>query len=517
MVATSQPLAAQVGLAVLADGGNAVDAAIATAAALTVVEPCSNGLGSDAFALIWDGRRLHGFNGSGPWPEGHRQPPPADAATGQFPAFGWPSVTVPGAVDTWSALHERFGRIDVNRLLAPAQRYAEAGFPVSPIVAVQWAGAAERYRSMDRPDVAGWEPVFAPGGQPPQAGQRWSSPGHARTLALLAERGWRDFYEGQVAEAIADYARSTGGVLTADDLAGHRGRWVEPLSVPYGDYDVWELPPNGQGLAALVALGIAAHTPAPHRAQLDPVAWHYQIEAMKVAFAASDRVVADPDQVAETMAATTALLDPDGFEAQAQQIGLEAGPAPQGQPVRGGTVYLCCADAEGMMVSFIQSNYMGFGSGVVVPDYGIALQNRAACFSLDPEHPNYAVAGRRPRHTIIPGFLTRTGDAVGPFGVMGGEMQPQGHLQVVSGLADHGLNPQAALDAPRWQVDRDGTVHLESTAPDAMLDKLRKRGHDVVRAPSRMLFGRGQIILRDDRGVYVGGTEPRADGAVLGF
>jgi gamma-glutamyltranspeptidase/glutathione hydrolase len=516
VVATSQPLAAQAGLGVLIDGGTAVDAAIATAAALTVVEPCSNGLGGDAFALVWHGGRLHGLNGSGRWPGVNDAAELRAAGHTCLPERGWTPVTVPGAVDSWAALHERFGRLPIDRLLAPAIRYAAEGYPLSPVVARQWSASFDFFAAAarDLPELAGWAPVFAPDGRAPKAGERWSSPGHARGLRCLAEHGLRDFYEGEVAAAIAAYSAETGGRLTADDLASHHAEWVEPIGVAYRDHEVWEVPPNGQGIAALMALGMSAGADLSARPQLDPQAWHLQIEAMKLAFADVDAYVGDQGVVDVPV---DGLIDPTYLAERAALIGERAGPAPRGRPVRGGTVYLCAADGEGMMVSFIQSNYMGFGSGVVVPSHGIALQNRGACFVLDEGHPNEAAPGKRPRHTIIPGFLTRGGVPVGPFGVMGGEMQPQGHLQVISGMVDHGLNPQAALDAPRWQVERDGRVRVEPQTPPELVEGLRARGHEITVERSRLPFGRGQIITRSSDGVYAAGSEPRADGCAVGF
>ena len=517
VVATSQPLAAQAGLGVLADGGSAVDAAIATAAALTVVEPCSNGLGSDAFALVWDEGRLHGINGSGRWPSAADADELRAAGHTAMPERGWTPITVPGAVDTWDELHRRFGRLPVDRLLAPAIRYASEGHPLSPVVARQWSAAADFFAAAaeGRPELAGWAEVFAPDGRAPRAGERWASPGHARGLECLASNGLRDFYEGEVAEAIADYATATGGRMSAADLAGHHAEWVEPIGIDYRGHRVWEIPPNGQGIAALLALGMLEETDLGQRPQIDAGAWHLQIEAMKLAFADSDARVGDQGVVDVPVAE---LLDPAYLAERRALIGERAGPAPAGDPIKGGTVYLCAADGDGQMVSFIQSNYMGFGSGVVVPSHGISLQNRGACFVLDPGHPNEAAPGKRPRHTIIPGFLTTSaGEPVGPFGVMGGEMQPQGHLQVVSALVDHGRNPQAALDAPRWQVERDGRVRVEPQVPDEVVDGLRARGHEVTIEGSRMAFGRGQIIVRSADGVYAAGSEPRADGAAVGL
>ncbi len=514
VVATSQPLAAQAGLEMLAKGGNAIDAAIAAAAALTVVEPCSNGLGSDAFALVWDRERLHGFNGSGRWPMAADLNQARDAGAGAFPDRGWIPVTVPGAVDTWDQLHQRWGSMPVGDILAPALGYATDGHPVSPVVAQQWTKSFDFFTQAAHqwPEVAGWAEVFGRQGRAPEAGERWTSPAHARGLRSLAERGLRDFYEGEVAEATADYAAATGGWMTADDLSGHRGEWVAPIGVPYRDHEVWEIPPNGQGIAALLALGMLDHHDL-RASQLDPLSWHRQIEAMKLAFVDSDAHVGDEAFHAVPVAG---LLDSRYLAERAQLITDRAGPAPRGEPNRGGTVYLCTADDEGRMVSFIQSNYMGFGSGVVVPSHGIAMQNRAAGFTLEAGHPNEAAPNKRPRHTIIPGFLTRDGRAVGPFGVMGGEMQPQGHLQVVSAMIDHGLNPQAALDGPRWYLERDGRVRVEQGVGDVMVDGLRARGHEVIVEADPWMFGRGQIIARRADGVYVAGSEPRADGCAVG-
>ncbi|MEL6982736.1 MAG: gamma-glutamyltransferase family protein [Actinomycetota bacterium] len=517
VVATSQPLAAQAGLGVLADGGSAVDAAIATAAALTVVEPCSNGLGSDAFALVWDDGQLHGLNGSGRWPAANDAAELRAAGHDEMPQRGWTPVTVPGAVDTWDELHQRFGRLPIDRILAPAINYAANGHPLSPVVARQWSAAADFFAAaaQDLPELAGWAPVFAPDGRAPRAGERWVAPGHARTLQSLVDNGFRDFYEGEVAAAIASYAAETGGRLTEADLAAHRGEWVDPISVEYRGHRVWEIPPNGQGIAALLALGMLSGSDLGQRPQIDPGAWHLQIEAMKLAFADSDANVADMGLVDVPV---DALLDPSYLAERSTLIGETAGPAPQGEPIRGGTVYLCAADADGMMVSFIQSNYMGFGSGVVVPSHGVSLQNRGAGFVLDQDHPNHAAPGKRPRHTIIPGFLTTSdGEPVGPFGVMGGEMQPQGHLQVISAMVDHGRNPQAALDAPRWLVERSGRVLLEPQVPEEVVEGLRARGHEVEVTSSRMAFGRGQIIVRSSDGVYAAGSEPRADGCAVGI
>ena len=517
MVATSQPLAAQAGLGVLADGGSAVDAAIATAAALTVVEPCSNGLGGDAFAIVWDGERLHGLNGSGRWPLSSSAEQLRKAGADQVSLYGWAPVTVPGAVDSWDQLHQRFGKLPIDRLLAPAIKYAEKGFPISPVVSMMWQRAYSKYSQLGIAELSDWFDVFSGSSDPgraPRAGEMWATPGHARGLRSMAEHGLRDFYEGEIAAAIADHASATGGMISADDLADHHGEWVDPISVSYRDHDVWEIPPNGQGIAALMALGISGETAAGELPHLSEEGWHLNIEAMKLAFSDSDAFVADPEHADVPV---EQLLSPKYLASRAALIDDRAGSPATGDPQSGGTVYLATADKDAMMVSFIQSNYHGFGSGVVVPSHGIALQNRGAGFTLEPGHPNVAAPGKRPRHTIIPGFLTRNGQPVGPFGVMGGEMQPQGHLQVVAAMIDHGCNPQAALDAPRWQVGRDHTVRVEQEVPTEIVEGLKRRGHTVRVESDRTSFGRGQIIQRSPEGVYIAGSEPRADGAAIGF
>ena len=513
VVATGQPLAAQAGLGMLLAGGNAVDAAIATAAALTVLEPNSNGLGSDAFALVWDGQRLHGLNGSGRWPQAMSAAALREAGHTAVPNWGWSGVTVPGAVDVWHTLHERFGRLPIDRVLAPAIDYAEQGFPVSPVVATMWRQAFDTYGTSTDPALTGWRQTFTRQGQTPEAGQRWISPGHARGLKLLADHGLRDFYQGQIAEELVNYSRHTGGRLSRDDLADHHSEWVEPISIRYRDCEVWEIPPNGQGIAALIALGLIDGSLAEHD-YLSVDHWHRQIEAMKLGFADGYRYVADP---AHSEVPAAGLLDPAYLAERRRLIGDTARQPEPGRPPSGGTVYLCAADRAGMMVSFIQSNYMGFGSGVVVPDLGLSLQNRGAGFTLQQGHPNEAAPGKRPRHTILPGFLTRNGQALGPFGVMGGEMQPQGHLQVVSAMLDYGLNPQAALDAPRWQLGGGLEVRVEPETPTGLIDALRAKGHQITVADHRYDFGRGQIIVRLDNGSYAAGSEPRTDGAAVGW
>ena len=512
MVATSQPLAAQAGLFVLREGGNAVDAAIATAAALTVVEPTSNGLGGDLFALVWDGHELQGLNASGRAPALLTR----DALPGgEMPTHGWLPVTVPGAVRGWADLHARYGRLPFERLMAPAIQYARHGYPLSPVLAANWRRGIAAQRQRQEAVFGEWHNVFALADFRPEAGEVWASESHARTLKRIAASLGQDFYDGELAAQLDAHSRKTGGLLRASDLAAHRSEWVTPIATEYRGHLVHEIPPNGQGIAALIALGILNEVDLPDQRD-DERGLHLQIEAMKLAFADAHRYVADPQHVAVP---TERLLDPAYFAARRALIGETALEPSPGDPNSHGTVYLAAADAEGMMVSLIQSNYMGFGSGVVVPGTGIALHNRGHNFSLEAGHPNELAPGKRPYHTIIPGFLTRTdGVPVGPFGVMGGFMQPQGHVQVVLNTVRYGMNPQQALDAPRWQWLKGKTVEVEHELGGPLSRALQARGHDIQVGLDPNAFGRGQIIWRDPRtGVLTGGSESRTDGQVAAF
>lgn len=514
MVATSQPLAAQAGLSMLLRGGNAIDAAIATAAALTVVEPTSNGIGGDAFALVWDGARLHGLNGSGRAPAALTPDRVRQNGYSTMPTRGWLPVTVPGAPAAWFDLHQRFGRLRFAALFEPAISYAEQGFPISPVVGHYWARAHQAYQTQTEPMFRGWHETFAPNGRPPAVGELWTSRGHARTLSQIAETGAADFYRGEIAQTIARFAAQTGGLLTKADLARHSSSWVEPIRARYHGYDVWEIPPNGQGIVALIALNILEAMNLDQYPRESTESYHLQIEAIKLAFADAQHYVADP----ELATVPTEALLTSAYAAQRRAlIGQQAlDPAP-GDPLRGGTVYLCTADMDGMMVSMIQSNYMGFGSGIVVPGTGVALQNRGVGFTLQPGHPNVLQPGKRPFHTIIPGFVTRDEQAIGPFGVMGGHMQPQGHVQMIVNTLDYGFNPQASLDAPRWYWEQNRTIELEPGVDQTILEGLRARGHDVAIVPERGTFGRGQIIWRLPSGAYVAGSDGRTDGCAVGY
>ena len=514
MVATSQPLAVQAGLEILKAGGNALDAALAAAAALTVVEPTSNGIGSDAFALVWDGSRLHGLNGSGRAPSGLTIERVRAAGHTTMPSRGWLPVTVPGAPRAWRDLHDRFGRLDFERVLAPSIDLAEHGFAVSPTVAHLWSGATRGYAGLSGKLFEPWFETFTSDGRPPAPGDVWRLPDHARTLRLIARTGGDDFYRGGLAARIAEFAAQTDGVLTMSDLSNHTSTWVEPIGTSYRGHEVWEIPPNGQGLTALAALNILEGFDLARLGRDSVEAFHLQIEAMKLAFADAHRYIADPEHVEVPTSGILSKEYAAGRRALIDDVAREREP---GDPPRGGTVYLCTADADGMMVSYIQSNYQGFGSGIVVPGTGIALQNRGHGFRLDRDHPNALAPGKRPYHTIIPSFLTRDGKAVGPFGVMGGFMQPQGHVQMVLNTLDWGLNPQASIDAPRWQVTGGLGVALEYGVPQHVVEGLARRGHAIKVEPNTDGFGRGQIIWRLRSGSLVAGSESRADGMALGF
>ncbi|MBM9595458.1 gamma-glutamyltransferase family protein [Roseitranquillus sediminis] len=508
VVATSQPLAAQAGLSMLHAGGNAVDAALAAAITLTVVEPTGNGVGSDAFAIIWDGSELHGLNSSGRSPAGWT---PARFAGGSaMPQRGWESVTVPGAVAAWIELSERFGTLPFEALFAPAIRYARDGFALSPTVATVWAKGAEALK-----DQPGFADHFMPDGRAPRAGELFRNPDLARTLEAIAESRGRALYEGALAEALVANATQHGAALTLDDLAAHQADWCGTLSTSFAGAELHEIPPNGQGIAALMALGILRHTQLADHAPDSVQSMHLQIEATKLALADLDRYVSDP---ATMQVSYDALLEDDYLASRAALIGTTAGDPGAGAPKAGGTVFLTAADEAGRMISFIQSNYSGFGSGVVVPGTGIHLQNRGSGFTLEPGHPNEVGPRKRPFHTIIPGFVMRDGAPAMSFGVMGGPMQAQGHVQMMVRTALHGQNPQAASDAPRWRVTEGRELAIEWEMPSETVDGLGALGHSIKReAPDNAFgFGGAQLIARTEAG-YVAGSDHRKDGCAVGF
>lgn len=505
VVATSQPLAAQAGVCMLYKGGNAADAALATAIALCVVEPTSNGIGSDAFCILWDGERLHGLNASGRSPKAWS--PALFAAYDRMPQRGWNAVTVPGCVSAWVAISERFGKLPFDALFEPAIRYARNGFVVSPITGRGWASAARTYRDM--PD---WMAAFAPHGRAPRIGEKFTCEAQARTLERIAETKGDAFYRGDIAKKIAAHAKKTGGAMIEDDLAEHRADWVDTMTIDFQKHTLHEIPPNGQGIAALIALGILENWDLPQYPVDSADSFHLQIEAMKLAYADTHRYVSDPDARDIEYAQ---LLDPHYLAQRARSIDLRRAQTPAFGTARNDTVYLTAADEQGMMVSFIQSNYMGFGSGIVIPDTGISMQNRGAGFVLAKDHPNRVDGGKRPYHTIIPAFATCAGQPVMSFGVMGGHMQPQGHVQMMIRLFAYGQNPQAACDAPRWQVLGGIDVGIEPGVATGVLDDLRARGHDI-QIPPRIGYGGGQLIYKLNDG-YCAASDPRKDGLAVGY
>jgi gamma-glutamyltranspeptidase/glutathione hydrolase len=507
IVATSQPLAAQAGLAMLAAGGNAVDAILATAITLTLVEPVSNGIGSDAYAIVWDGKKLHGLNASGRSPAGWT--PEFFAGQKGVPVRGWNSVSVPGCVSAWRALSERFGKLPFEKLFERAIGYGRDGFLVSLTIAGQWAAQTPELKLQP-----GFAEAFLPQGRPPAPGERFRLPAHAATLEKIAATKGEAFYRGELAEKLAAHAKAHGGVMTVSDLAAHRPDWVETLTMDYRGYTLHELPPNGQGIVALIALGILENFDVASLPVDSPDSVHLQIEAVKLAFADAQAYVADVDHMPFP---PKRLLDKNYLAARAKLIDMKkAQPFPAGTPPRGGTVYLTAADASGMMVSMIQSNYMGFGSGVVVPDTGVSLQNRGATFVLKDGHPNRVGPSKRPYQTIIPGFVTRDGKPVMSFGVMGGTMQPQGHTQVMVRIADYGQNPQAASDGPRFRWVQGLDVSVEGGFPAATLEELKRRGHRIVTVDDYNQFGCAQMIWKLEAG-YLAASDPRRDGQAVGF
>ena len=530
VVSTSQPLAAQAGLHILRQGGNAVDAAIAGAAVITMTEPCSNGLGSDNFAILWDpaSGQLHGLNSSGTapaaWTLDYFKRKYGDDFAAKRPQRGWDTVTVPGAVAGWAMLHARFGKARFADVLAPAIEYAERGFAVSPVVQDKWTRAIPPLK-----DLPGFAEHFMPHGRAPQIGEHFVLKGAARTLKLIAQNGPEAFYRGEIADAIAAYAQATGGAITAADFAAYwdfvqDNAWVGTSSQAFAGHVVHEIPPNGQGIAALICLGILNHTPIVREklagGRIDSAdVQHTMIEAMKLAFADVYRYVADPRSMRVT---PTQMLDSAYLEQRAKLIDPKrAQDFNAGTPPRGGTIYLTAADESGMMISFIQSNYMGFGSGVVVPGYGISLQNRGVGFSMEADSENCVAPGKRPFQTIIPGFLMKDGRPEMGFGVMGGNMQPQGHVQTLVRMLLADQQPQTACDAPRWKWDAGLKVDFEHTMAPSVRDELLARGHQLANPQDAYMdFGAGQFIQRlGDPAVdgYVAASDPRRDGLAAGY
>ncbi len=502
LVATSQPLAVEAGVQAMRKGGNAVDAALSAAITLTVVEPNNNGLGSDAFCILWNGSELVGLNASGRsparWTASHFD------GLSQMPVLGWDAVTVPGAVSAWVALSKRYGKLPFHQLFEPAIHYASEGFMVGPKSAYYWKLLENHYK-----DFESFKEHFHP---VPSAGERFIRKDMVRTLEAIAESEGEAFYHGEIADQIAQASKDGGGLLEKSDLENHTADWVTPTSQAYRDVELCEIPPNGQGLAAQIALGILNHK------ELGPIdgvnSVHYQIEAMKIAVRAANEHFSDSNSMRLSV---DELLDPRSLEQAAESIGDKSSLVPPvSLPYGKDTVYLTAADQSGMMVSYIQSNYMAFGSGIVIPGTGIAMQNRGSGFVLDPNHPNAVGGSKRPYHTIIPGFVTESGKPKMSFGVMGGYMQHQGHVQMVSRIVDYHQNPQAASDAPRWHVRADYNVLLEKGFDESVAIQLKEKGHSIEFDEKESTFGGAQLILKTADG-YVGGSDHRKEGMVAGF
>jgi gamma-glutamyltranspeptidase / glutathione hydrolase len=516
VVSTSHPLAAQAGLRMMLKGGNAVDAAVAAAAAITICEPVSNGLGSDAFCILWDGKGLHGLNASGrapaAWTPEYFTRKYGDQP--KLPKRGIDTVTVPGAVASWVALSKRYGRLPFADLMEPAIEIAERGYLLPPVVQQKWAAATPELHNQP-----GFSQSFLPWGRAPRVGELFSFKAAANGLRRIAETQGAAFYGGEIAAAIESFSSAHGGHITAADFAAYQPEWVIPISKKYRDHELHEIGPNGQGIAALMALGILNHFDIANH-KIDGVdSQHLQIEAMKLAFADVYPFVAEPSSMKVT---PEQMLSETYLASRAKLIRMDKAQDFQaGNPAKGGTIYLSTADESGMMVSFIQSNYMGFGSGCVEPSFGISLQNRGHAFSLDPASPNVVAPGKRPFHTIIPAFLTKDGLPVMSYGVMGANMQPQGHMQTLVRMLDYGQSPQAACDAPRWRFNAGLEINVEASMNPQTVQGLTDRGHRTeVINDSYQDFGAGQFICRlGDPKVhgYVAASDARRDGQAVGF
>ena len=524
IASTSHPLAAQAGLKIMQQGGNAVDASIATAAVLMVVEPVSNGLGSDMFTIVWDGKKLHGLNASGTAPQAwspEYYEKKYGIGTDGFanrPLRGWDTVTIPGAIAGWQALHNKFGKLSFTEILAPAIDIANQGHAIAPIVAHKWAAGIPAL--IDQP---GFKEMFMPNGRAPHIGERFQALGMAKAFERICKYGTEDFYQGEIAQAIVNHSKAHGGSMQLSDLQKYQPDWVDLISTHYRGYDIHEIPPSGQGIGALIALGILENLRLEDYPVDSVLSQHLQIEAMKLAFADVYQYVADPKSM---RVQPSEMLDPDYLKERAKLIKLDqATHFKFGMPSSGGTVYLTTADSSGMMVSFIQSNYMGFGSGVVVPEFGVSLQNRGVGFSLDRKSANIVAPGKRPFHTIIPAFMTKEVNGKTfpqmSFGVMGGDMQPQGHLQTVVRMLSYNQQPQSACDAPRWKVNRDFTLDVESNLNANTVEGLKGLGHQLKSIEDPYMdFGSGQFIWRQSEDLndgYVAASDSRRDGLAAGF
>ena len=527
MVACAQPLAAQAGLEVLKSGGSAVDAAIAMNSCLGLMEPTANGIGGDLFAIVWDPKtkKLYGLNACGRSPLGLQAsqiPPDSDGTIPLYSPYSW---SMPGCVDGWAELHAKFGKLPLARDLAPAIQFADEGFPLSPVIAGDWGRSVARFK-----DKPGFADVFMPGGRAPSEGEVFKNPALARSLRLIAQGGRDAYYKGPIAAEFVKFSQKVGGFFTLEDFAKHHSEWCEPVSTDYHGYTVWELPPPGQGIAALQLLNILENFDLKRMGRNSADFWHVFTEAKKVAFADRARYYADPDFAKVPV---QQLVSKSYAKQRAALVNMQraADTDLPGEPTalnRRETTYLCTADASGMMVSLIQSNYTGFGSGYVIPSLGFGIQDRGNLFDLKPGKPNSYAPGKRPFHTIIPAFLTKDSVPVLAFGLMGGDMQPQGHAQIVVNLVDFGMNLQEAGDVIRFHhtgsteptgtvMTDGGVLHIEDGLPESVLAELKRRGHKLEREPVGA-YGGYQAIWRDPKsGVYSGATERRKDGCALGY
>ncbi len=518
MCASTSPIASQVGMDILKAGGNAMDAAIAMAATLPLVEPTGNGLGSDCFALVWSAKdqKLYGLDGSGFSPKALNADIVKEAGFNTVPNEGWFPTMVPGAPSAWAELRRRFGTKSMAELMAPAIQYAKEGFCIPVNVHKQWKAEVTRIGNAAKknPDVFGpWVAYFTKDGKMFDVGETFVNPDYAKTLESLAATDCESYYRGEIMEKIVDFSKKTGGYFEASDFESYKAQWVEPISVDYKGYTVCEMPPNGHGITALMALNMLKGMELSDERDCADT-YHKTIETVKLAFVDTKKFVADPRYMKTKV---EDMLSDRYADVRRALISDTAVYPEAGDPSCGGTVYFATADGEGNMVSFIQSNYMRFGSGIAVPGTAITIQNRGANFSMDPASDNYLEGGKKAYHTIIPGFLCKDGKAVGPFGVMGGFMQPQGHVQVVVNTVDYHMNPQEALDAPRFQWVGEKKVQLEREVPADIAFKLQEMGHEITIVNTNIGMGRGQIIWRLEDGTLVGGTEPRADGTIAAW
>ena len=518
MACSTSPIASQVGLDILKSGGNAMDAAVAMATTLPLVEPTGNGLGSDCFALVWSEKdqKLFGLDGSGVAPMALSAEKVKEAGYTAVPMNGWLPTMVPGAPSAWAELRRRFGTKSMAELMAPAIQYARDGFCIPVNVYKQWKAEVVRFTAAaeKEPEVFGpWLKYFTKDGRTYEPGDTFVNPDYAATLESLAASDCESYYHGDIMKKIVAFSNETGGFFAESDFENYKAQWVEPISVNYKGYDVCEMPPNGHGITALMALNMLKGLELSDSRETADV-YHKMIEATKLAFVDTKKFVADPRYMRTKV---SDMLSDRYADVRRALITDKAVYPEAGDPSCGGTVYFCVADGMGNMVSFIQSNYNRFGSGIVIPGTAITIQDRGANFSLDPESDNYLEGGKKAYHTIIPGFLMKDGKAVGPFGVMGGFMQPQGHVQVVVNTVDYHMNPQECLDAPRFQWVGEKKVQLEREVPAHIAQKLADMGHEITIVNANLGMGRGEIIWRMDDGTLVGGTEPRADGTIAAW